>query len=319
MNSNFFHKVLKELKARNVSGRTLLVAVSGGVDSMLLLEILQAAQPILQVKLLVAHIHHGFDADPKHVQFRDQARQFVMHYCHERDLEYLENEEAPHTILRSEQEYREFRYSWLRQFLVRVPGALLVLGHHLDDLLETRMIRLIRGTGAQGLHGMELYKGELLRPFLHMTRAEIEAEAQRLKLKWVEDPSNKIKDPLRNWLREEWLSSLESKRPGSVRALGQSLQLIVEALQSPPEGVNFSAFVSQDGILRAELVKLPLEQQKQAVAFYFRSIGISGYGKNHVFELLKRLDTTQKSFKFYLLRHDWSVTPDLITASRNSG
>lgn len=299
------HKVIQPLKG--VSGGDWLLAVSGGVDSMVLAEILFRWSRLLKIRLHVAHVHHGKSPAKKQSHYRDRAQKLVGQWCAERQVAYLTN--SPEVMeLKSEAQLREYRQSHLQTWAESLGAKFIVYAHHRDDLLETRIQRLIRGTGASGLRGMTLSRGKKLRPLLDCGRAEIEDYARARKINFSSDPSNKDLGPLRNWLRHEWLPALERKRPGSSAALARSLEILSEStvVESKPNV----------GLRRETLAAYSLLKQEKIVADYLRGLGLKNYSRSHVREILKRIDSPRKNPTFRMLGVVFQVTPDLFWATQ---
>jgi tRNA(Ile)-lysidine synthase len=329
------HRVAQTLRPLNLNGAVLLLAVSGGLDSMVLLTVLARLQKMLKLQITVAHVHHGKIAGARGA-FRRRAWSLVAAQATHLGLRFFSNVESPSSgrrhplqfrlspprVLKSEAELREFRYSLLRGWQKELAHASdapvwLVTAHHLDDLLETRLLRLVRGTGGQGLEAMALQEGEMLRPLLTFSRQELRQYARSRRLKWVDDPSNAHLDPLRNWLRLRWLPALETRRRGSLVNLARSLEQIVGELKitssrgvSPLEG---------DYLDRQKYLELSREDKKRAVASYLRELGVRGYGQSHVEEIIKRLDSSRRELKFRVLKWDWVVNAEQIRAIRPEG
>lgn len=323
-NHPLVHKLLDELRQNSIQAQELLVAVSGGCDSVCLLDLLTVIAPILKLRLRVAHIHHGPCRALKQNAFRLKAFKHVQKLAKDYGLEFVSNARqeaakkiefhlAPEQELKGESELREFRYRALRQY--KNSSQWLVLAHTADDLLETRMIRLIRGTGPQGIEAMKAMDEDKLRPLLQLSREQILAYARGRKLKWLEDPSNKSIEPMRNWLRRSWLEALEKKYPGAKMSLARSLSHLAQGSTGPSE--LWAKALSQDGINRQIFLELSREDQKRVLARYMRILNLSGYGRNHIEEILKRLDNSTNDLRFKLLKCDWYVSRDLIRASRN--
>jgi tRNA(Ile)-lysidine synthase len=304
------NQVLKPL-ARYGRSRPLhvLLAVSGGVDSMVMAEILWRWRRYLGWNLSVAHVHHGSGGSSTQKAFRIQARTQVEEFCRERGLRLFTNP-VSEAELNSEQDMRDYRRLWLKAWLAEGKFDHVALAHHRDDLLETRLLRLIRGTGAQGLRGMTRRgPGRLLRPLLGLSREQVLDYARLRCLTWVEDPSNQDLEPLRNWLRREWLPALDRRQNGARHALARSLETLAP-VRLPLE---FGTYV---GLRRTSLKKTSPANQREIVARYLRSLGMQGYGRTHVDELLKRLDTLQKNFEFEMLGMTFQANSDFLWASR---
>ncbi|MBX3021320.1 MAG: tRNA lysidine(34) synthetase TilS [Bdellovibrionales bacterium] len=300
------HRVVKALKREALPPRWLL-AVSGGLDSMVLAEILYRWRRYLGVELAIGHIHHGLANTPQDA-YRAKAQAQVRAWAKAHRLRFYTLKARPRA-LNSEAELRALRHGTLERWRRHYGYDLTVLAHHRDDLLETRLLRLIRGSGAQGLTAMRLRAPTILRPLLSVTREELELYARERQLEWCEDPSNGTHGPLRNWLRQEWLPKLESKQKGALKALSRSLEIL-----SPDIGdTQLGQYV---GLRRKDIQRVSFTRQQAVVAEYLRALGIQGYGRAHVEEILKRLDTNRREFHFDMLGFRFRVTPDLLWASR---
>lgn len=300
---SFEHGVIAPLKG--VGGHWLL-AVSGGVDSMVMAEVLRRWSRGLKIQLSVAHVHHGTKVSTKQKLYRSSAKSLVRAWCKKNEITFYSNRAEP-LKLKSEADLREYRLRCLAAWKTQSGASHIAFAHHRDDLLETRILRLIRGTGVQGLGAMQLHQGERLRPLLNTSRAEIERYARAQQIKFADDPSNRKKLPLRNWLREEWLPMLEEKRPGSLAALSRSLEIL---------SLNAVVESKFDVGLRRDLVReFSLPQAEKIVAGYLKSLGVRNYGQRHVRELLKRLSAAPET-PFTMLGLVFEFRQDHLRASR---
>lgn len=168
--------------------KTCIVAVSGGVDSVVLLDMLAKKG---EHELVVAHFDHGIrlesDADARFVE--GLAQQYGL-------PSEIRREELGPAV--SEELARARRYAFLRQ-VAATHNANIATAHHLDDVVESIAINVTRGTGWRGLAVMG--DRTIERPIIHMTKAEIRAYALQQHLEWVEDETNSTGDYLRNRLR----------------------------------------------------------------------------------------------------------------------
>lgn len=319
----FEQAVLRTYRALDHAPKKLLVACSGGIDSMVLLEALTKLKRVLKLEILVAHVHHG----PGNARFRKKAWKLVRAVCEQKGLLFLSNspngDPAQDQTLSSEAELRDFRWQWLRRWQSEYQLDAVVVAHHYQDLLETRMMRLIRGTGALGLKGMSLMdtRESIFRPLLMVEKARVMEYAKLAGVEYADDPSNKSVDPFRNWIRR-WLTELDQRQPNGTRNLARSLSQLVEQLEasaSPSHFENSDSFLTDGGIDRRRYLTSLKASQRAHLARYCYEVGIKNYTQGHIEELLKRLDDPKKRFTFELLQCVWSVTPDRIKASRMTG
>jgi len=204
-------KSIRDVVRRALGARDRSVlAVSGGVDSMVLLH--AAAHTIGPRRIVVATFDHGTGA------YATAARDHVVHWCERAGVE-CESERAT-TALATEEEFRNARWRFLRGVAAR-HGAAIATAHTADDHAETVLMRILRGAGARGIAAL-LADSEISRPLLDFSRREIADYAKRRGVDWVEDPSNLSRRFLRNRVRHELLPSLTLARPslaGELRDL----------------------------------------------------------------------------------------------------
>jgi tRNA(Ile)-lysidine synthase len=197
--------------ARAVGERgTVVVALSGGLDSVVLLHLLRFE---LAIDVRAAHFDHAM----RPASGADAL--WVRGLCRAWDvpLETARAEDAP----RSESAARELRYTFLDAAADRVGAALIATAHHADDQAETVLFRLARGTGLKGLAGIPARRGRIVRPLLPFTRAELAAYAAGRHLRWREDESNRSPRFARNRIRHRVLPELERIRPGATRRIAR--------------------------------------------------------------------------------------------------
>ena len=201
----------------------LWVAVSGGVDSMVLLHVLRA----LGHPCHVAHVDHGLRGAES-----DSDLTFVEAFCkthsipcvtHRVDVE----ERALRTGESTQMAARELRLSWLKELAAGGP-QIVALAHHADDAVETFFMGLIQGMGALGWGSIPLRSGPFIRPFLGIRREQILAYAAEQDVPWREDASNAETAYLRNRIRHELLPMVEAWRPGTQRNLARNMGLARE-------------------------------------------------------------------------------------------
>src|SRR3989442_377307 len=189
-------------------GESVLVAVSGGADSVALLHVLATLAPAWGLRLHALHVDHGLRADSA----RDA--EFVRRLGERLGIPV---DVATVTVERRgslEAAARAARYAALAACADRVGAARIALGHTADDQAETALMRVLQGAGLRGLAGIPPVRDRIIRPLIECRRADLVAELRQAGLEWVEDPSNQDPKFLRNRIRHELLPWLiESVSP----------------------------------------------------------------------------------------------------------
>jgi len=187
----------------------LLIAISGGIDSVVLTHLCHA----LGLNFSLAHCNFNLRAEESH---KDEA--FVLELAEALDVEvFIQNfdtEAYAKAHKRSIQmAARELRYDWFKELAEQLQFDYILTAHHADDNLETFLINFTRGTGLNGLTGIPMIKNNIVRPLLSFSRAQIETFAKKENILWREDASNASRKYLRNKLRHEVVPILKEINP----------------------------------------------------------------------------------------------------------
>lgn len=205
--------------------RRVLVALSGGCDSVVLLYLLRFPLAHLRLEPVAAHLDHAMRPTSA-----GDAR-WVRGLCAAWQVP-LTSERLP-AAPASEEDARTARYQFLGRAAAASHAHLIVTGHHADDQAETILFRILRGTGLKGLAGIAPLADGVLRPLLPIWREEIEEYARERRLTWRTDETNLQLDPTRNRLRREILPLLEQRvAPGARRSLISLGEIAAEAEES---------------------------------------------------------------------------------------
>lgn len=204
-------------------GEHVVCAVSGGADSVAMLHCLLALREELQISISAAHYNHCLRGEASE---EDEA--FVRRLCASLDVPLTVGRgdvaaRAAETGESLEEAARHLRYGFLKQ----LPGTL-ATAHNADDQVETVLLNFLRGTGLKGLCAMEPRQGQLVRPLLAVSRAEIEDYLQANGLLHREDDTNKEDDALRNRLRHHVIPLLKQENPSLSRTVGRMTGLLRE-------------------------------------------------------------------------------------------
>ena len=197
----------------------LIVGVSGGIDSVVLLHILRK----LNYDCVVAHCNFHLrvaesDRDEKFVA--DLAKKYNLTY---RNIDFDTLNYAKHHKVSIEMAARELRYTWFGQLMKEVGAESIAVAHHADDSIETVLMNLVRGTGLKGLTGIKPHSGDVIRPLINCTREELEKYAQKNGLNYVFDSSNASPDYLRNRFRNEIIPLLAEINPSIHQTLFETI------------------------------------------------------------------------------------------------
>jgi tRNA(Ile)-lysidine synthase len=223
--------VEREVEAASVrlglAGRRVLVAASGGLDSTVLAHALARGRGPDAPRVVLGHVHHGLrgaaaDADERCV--RELAAKLEVTFETRRIFPESQREGRSSRDRPTLQEAaRTLRYAALLELADAAGADLVATAHHADDQAETVLLRLLRGTGPDGLAGIpeRAWGGRVVRPLLRVPRSEIEAYARDRQLVWREDASNRSPRYARNRLRNDWLPGLAGAfNPRLLRAIG---------------------------------------------------------------------------------------------------
>ncbi len=208
----------------------ILVACSGGADSVALLEILWRLRNKYDWQVGAAHYEHGI----RGAESREDAA-FVQSFCASRQIPcFVEAGDVPAFARKSgyslEQAARIKRYAFLQRVLKEQSFDFIALAHHGDDQAETVLMRILRGTGITGLSAMRPRNGQLVRPLLGVTKDMILSFCQQQGLAYRQDASNFVADCTRNRLRLELLPELKAAfNPELARSLCQLAAVAAEA------------------------------------------------------------------------------------------
>ncbi len=204
----------EHLEGLRLGAGRVLVAVSGGADSVALLDLLVRSREHHALELIVAHVDHGIQPESALVAHEVEAlaREYELRFVTTR----LELGPAA-----SETRARAARYAWLRASRRRLGARWILTAHHADDQRETVLMRVLRGSGPAGLAGMPARERGIARPLLAFSRETLLRYGRRRGLRWWNDPANQDPRHLRSWIRGALLPDLAERLPDIGRKLGE--------------------------------------------------------------------------------------------------
>lgn len=249
-------------------GDRVICAVSGGADSMALLWCMWLEKENLGIRVEAAHFNHHLRAEESQ---RDEA--FVRQFCDFHDIPlHLGGGQVIPGKKGLEAAARDARYAFLQSL-----DGIIATAHTADDNAETVLMHLIRGTGLRGLGGISPKRGNLIRPMLDVTRAEVEAFLAENWIGHIEDSSNAENTFLRNRIRHQVMPLLRQENPSlaeNVSAMAQRLRDDEEALEQASQ-IAFPPDVAQ---LRA----LPPALRRRALERFLRQSGVKEPEAKHI-------------------------------------
>jgi tRNA(Ile)-lysidine synthetase-like protein len=244
-----------------------IVAVSGGVDSVVLLNMLSNVPAI---QLVVAHFDHGIRDDS------GEDAKLVEQMANEYELPF-ELGEAKLGPNASEAEARQARYAFLRQVREKYGARAIITAHHQDDVLETAILNLLRGTGRKGLTALA-NREDLVRPLLHISKTAIKKYAQQHNLAWREDSTNASDRYARNYIRNYIVPRFSIEHKAELLAVIERSRETNNALD-----VIITEILKQGGqagiLDRYTFIMLPHAAAREVMAAWLRSRQIREFDK----------------------------------------
>ncbi|MFT6985076.1 MAG: tRNA(Ile)-lysidine synthase [Psychromonas sp.] len=255
------------------------IALSGGLDSVVLLHLFTRLRETAPNLILFAHhINHGLSKNAQH--WRDFCSQLCAQLGVDFTCSTLQLTKPTRTSL--EALARDKRYGCLSEKLS--SQSYLVTAHHQDDQLETVLLALKRGSGNTGLQGIrykqKLSSGYLLRPLLNYSRAQLEGYAAQFQLNWIEDESNSDQAFDRNFIRHTISPLLKARWPGIAKSVARSAAICQEQQQILDEIAqqDFATlvfyFLNQQALDFEKLKKLSSGRRNNVLRFWFKENGL---------------------------------------------
>ncbi|VXB71120.1 tRNA(Ile)-lysidine synthase [Flavobacterium sp. 9AF] len=227
-----------------IKEKRFLLAISGGIDSMVLLSVCKK----LQLEIGVAHCNFQLRADESNADayfVEEKANELqVPFFLQSFDTESYANKKKLSIQIAA----RKLRYDWFHELLIQENYDFIVTAHHLDDQVETFLINLSRGTGLEGLVGIPAQNGKIIRPFLGISRIEIESYAKENQIIWREDASNASDKYVRNKVRHKIVPVLKELNPSFLTGF----QNTITHLQQVAQLVNESSKIAFEKVAMIE-------------------------------------------------------------------
>jgi tRNA(Ile)-lysidine synthase len=267
----------------NLEPGKYIIAVSGGVDSVSLLHLLVQMQARCKQELessdgskqlltdfsfLVAHYDHGIREDSA------KDKQLVQKLSTQYGLPFV-FAEGKLGKAASEETARSARYAFLRDAQKQYDARAIITAHHQDDVLETAILNLLRGTGRKGLTSLKSGDG-LLRPLLHVSKSDIQTYAAKQHLTWREDSTNQETRYLRNYIRQNILPKFSSEHKKQLTDIVERSRSVNDSLDI---GLADFLCTQANAINRQKFILLPHAIAKEVLASWLRANNLREFNR----------------------------------------
>ena len=291
----FIRKVRRTIQKYRMiaSGESLLVAVSGGPDSLALLRVLIDLRSEIDLTMSACHLNHGFRGEEA-----EQDAEYVRRVCGDMGVPcHVEFRDVPALMKQlrvgAEEAGRIARYQFFESVCLMTGARKVALGHTMDDQAETVLMRLVRGAGTAGLSGIPPVRGMYIRPLIEVTREEVEEFCRSRGLEPRIDRSNLKPIYFRNRVRHEVFPLLERDNPQLVRTLARTADLMREDADyldaTARKEIAEVARAQRDGGVVVDLIpflRLHPALRRRVVRRILEDVGGKGLSFGHVEDVL---------------------------------
>ncbi|MBG7611678.1 tRNA lysidine(34) synthetase TilS [Polaribacter sp. BAL334] len=296
----------------------LLLAISGGLDSVVLMHLCNQ----LQLKISLAHCNFKLrneesDLDEEFVKYISQisSNQIFTTFF---NTELVAKKEQISIQIAA----RELRYTWFQELVKKHQFDFILTAHHLDDSLETFLIHLTRGSGLEGFTGIPSTNGNIIRPLLPFSRAEILEYATENQLEWREDSSNTTTKYLRNNIRHQIIPILKEINPSLLDSFANTIQYLQDAQQiidDQIDEIEAKVINEKDGMLFFDISKI--NQLSNPKAYLYQLLKKYQFTEwNNVVDLLTSQSGKQVFSKTHILLkdRDFLILSEIPSKKRDS-
>ena len=273
----------------------VMLAVSGGMDSMAMLSLFRKARFLIGV----AHCNFRLRGEAS-----DQDEAFVRSVATREGIPFFSTrfdtkEYAKSHGISVQMAARDLRYDWFRELILNEGYDYIATAHHLDDQEETFFINLLRSSGLAGFHGISIKQDKLIRPMLFLTRKEIEAYIRKNNIAWREDHSNRETKYLRNKIRHELIPVFHEINPEFPALLHENISRIREVeliFRKAVEEERKRMVVQENGEVRISIPEL--KKLVPLNTFVYEFISPYNFNFSVCMEVVQSLDETETKIFF---------------------
>ncbi len=311
-----FQNFLESIVVRN-EDNTYLLAISGGIDSMVMLKLFQNTE----LKFAVANINFKLRDDES-----DKDSRFVLDYCLENNIQIFQKEFDTASFskekkISTQMAARDLRYKWFEEIAIKNNFNYIAIAHHLDDQTETFLINLIRGTGISGMHGMAKQKAKIIRPLLFTTREKIDQFAKSNNIPFREDSSNASDKYQRNYIRHHILPHLYELRHNFSESLNQSLSY----LKDMEEFADIHIKKEVDGLIKTTEsgnksinIKDLLKHSSHKLILYY-SLKDFNFNNEHIVDILRLINNNESGKRIQSSSHQLIIERETLVLEELNG
>jgi tRNA(Ile)-lysidine synthase len=299
----------------------LLLAVSGGIDSVVLCELCHQTD----FDFAIAHCNFQLRGDESN---RDEnfVKQLAQKYNKEIFIKKIETEKyAAENKVSIQVAARDLRYEWFHEIVNAESTVHYILtAHHLDDNIETVLMNFFKGTGIAGLHGILPKQGKIIRPLLFASKEELKKFAVDNNLQWVEDSSNKSDKYARNYFRHQVIPLVEEIYPGAIHNLSANIERFREAetLYYQSISLHKKKLLQQKGN-EIHIPLLKLKKSEPLRTIIYEIIKDYHFSPNQIEEIINLLDSEsgkyiQSSSHRIIKNRNWLIiSPNNLKEAEN--
>lgn len=317
-----FQKIKETIKKHSMlsGGEDVLVALSGGPDSVFLLHVLNNLKEELKLDLHALYIDHGLRPDETPLEI-----EFCKKLCETLKLPFITKAVdvksfAKERAMNRQAAARELRYKSLEETAFEIKANKIALGHTADDQAETLLMRLLRGSGPLGLSGIPSVRGMFIRPLIEIQRQEIDRYLKEEKIDFIVDSSNLRRDYLRNKIRLSLIPMMKDVNPNIIDTLSRTAAIFREEERHFDIIVakTLMRLVSRKSDSRIELFLSPVEAlDKVILRRVLRRVidetkGLRGISFIHVEDIIELVRNGRTGDRLYLPK-DIRVIKDYST------
>lgn len=291
-----FDRTLRQLAGNTIRRRKILLAVSGGIDSMCMANLYLHSS--MKLDFALAHVNfslreHDCDLDQKLVE--DWASRNGVK-CH--TVKYDTHTYAKERSISTQMAARELRYNWFYSLMDEYGYDYLSIAHNQNDSVETLFLNLLRGTGVKGLMGIKQVNGKIIRPLLDFTRKEISEYMSSHKYEYRDDMTNFESHYSRNRIRNIVFPEFRKINPSFMSSVYRSTYYFSQAsdvLDDLFESKKGTLYYDENNQLIIDIENLKKERQMNY--WLYRLVSMRGFNSSQANQIAEALDSTGKTFR----------------------